>query len=162
MANTTFSGPIRAGNIKNTTGTTVGTDIANIGYVVMFQTHTMDLSNGAIDPVAETGEWETNMVIPANSHIINVVVDLSTAANATTNLSVGDTVGGATTILNTLATGTTAGLKTITTQGGGTGEWANSGTADLKLTVKNTAVTTAGVAVIKIMYAQAYNTVIRP
>ena len=57
---------------------------------------------------------------------------------------------------------TTDGLKTITTQGGGTGEWANSGTADLKLTVKNTAATTAGVAVIKIMYAQAYNTVIRP
>ena len=44
------------------------------------------------------------MVIPANSKIIDVVVDLSTAANATTNLSVGDTVGGAT-HLNTLATG---------------------------------------------------------
>jgi hypothetical protein len=35
------------------------------------------------------------MVIPANSKIIDVVVDLSTAANTTTNLSVGDTVGGA-------------------------------------------------------------------
>jgi hypothetical protein len=29
MANTTFSGPILAGTIKNTTGTTVGTDMKN-------------------------------------------------------------------------------------------------------------------------------------
>ena len=48
MANTTFSGPIRAGNIRNTVGTTVGTDVANVGYVVMMQTHTIDLSGGAI------------------------------------------------------------------------------------------------------------------
>ena len=156
MANTTFSGPIRAGNIRNTNGTTVGTDVANVGYVVMMQTHTMDLSGGAIAAGA------TNMVIPANSKIITVVVDLSTAANVTTNLSVGDTVGGATTILNTLASGTTAGLKTITTQGGGTGEWANTGTADLKLTVTGSAATTAGIAVITVMYAQAYNTAIQP
>ena len=53
------------------------------------------------------------------------------------------TVGGATTILNTLASGTTAGLKTVTTQGGGTGEWADTGTADLKLTVTSSAGTTA-------------------
>ena len=156
MANTTFSGPIRAGNIRNTNGTTVGTDVANVGYVVMMQTHTMDLSGGAIAAGA------TNMVIPANSKIITVVVDLSTAANVTTNISVGDTVGGATTILNTLASGTTAGLKTITTQGGGTGEWANTGTADLKLTVTGSAATTAGIAVITVMYAQAYNAAIQP
>ena len=156
MANTTFSGPIRAGNIRNTVGTTVGTDVANVGYVVMMQTHTMDLSSGAIAAGA------TDMVIPANSKIIDVVVDLSTAANATTNLSVGDTVGGATTILNTLATGTTVGLKTVTTEGGGTGEWADTGTADLKLTVTGSAATNAGVAVITILYAQAYNTVVHP
>ena len=28
MGTTTFSGPIRAGNIRNTNGTTVGTDVA--------------------------------------------------------------------------------------------------------------------------------------
>ena len=97
MGTTTFSGPIRAGNIRNTVGTTLGSDVANVGYVVMMQTHTMDLSGGAIAAGA------TDMVIPANSKIIDVVVDLATAANATTNISVGDTVGGATTILNTLA-----------------------------------------------------------
>ena len=70
MANTTFSGPIRAGNIRNTVGTTVGTDVANVGYVVMMQTHSMDLSNGAIAAGA------TNMVIPANSKIINCIVEI--------------------------------------------------------------------------------------
>lgn len=156
MGTTTFSGPIRAGNIRNTIGTTVGTDVANVGYVVMMQTHTMDLSGGAI------AAGSTDMVIPAKSKIIDVIVDLSTAANATTNLSVGDTVGGATTILNALATGTTAGLKTVTTQGGGTNAWADTGTADLKLTVTGSAATNAGVAVITILYAQAYNTAVQP
>ena len=37
MANTTFSGPIKAGTISNTTGTTVGDDIANVGFVLMAQ-----------------------------------------------------------------------------------------------------------------------------
>ena len=48
------------------------------------------------------------------------------------------------------------------TQGGGTGEWANTGTADLKLTVTASAATNAGVAVITILYAQAYNTAVQP
>ena len=30
MATTTFSGPIKAGTIRNTTGTTLGTDVANV------------------------------------------------------------------------------------------------------------------------------------
>jgi hypothetical protein len=37
MATTTFSGPIKAGTIRNTTGTTVGTDVANSGFVTMAQ-----------------------------------------------------------------------------------------------------------------------------
>ena len=47
MGTTTFSGPIRAGNIRNTNGTTVGTDVANVGYVVMTQQYVADLSGGA-------------------------------------------------------------------------------------------------------------------
>ncbi len=156
MGTTTFSGPIRAGNIRNTNGTIVGTDVANVGYVTMCQSHSADLSGGALAAVV------TDMVIPANSKIVNVFIDLSTAANATTNLSVGDTVGGAVTIINTLATGTSAGLKTITTQGGGTRQWADIGTSDLRLTVTASAATTAGVAVITVLYAQAFNSVVLP
>ena len=42
MATTTFSGPVKAGTIKNTTGTTVGTDMKNTGYVVMAQSFSLD------------------------------------------------------------------------------------------------------------------------
>ena len=37
MASTTFSGPIKAGTISNTTGTTVGDDVKNTGHVLMVQ-----------------------------------------------------------------------------------------------------------------------------
>ena len=43
MANTTFSGPVRAGTISNTTGTTLGSNIANIGQVVMSQSVQVDI-----------------------------------------------------------------------------------------------------------------------
>jgi hypothetical protein len=33
MGTTTFSGPLKAGTIKDTTGTTVGTDVANVGLL---------------------------------------------------------------------------------------------------------------------------------
>ena len=62
MAQTTFSGPILAGTIKNTTGTTVGTDMKNTGQVVMAQTFAIDLSSGAIAAEA------SNVIIPANSY----------------------------------------------------------------------------------------------
>ena len=35
MGTTTFSGPIKAGPISNTTGTDLGTNVKNIGQVVM-------------------------------------------------------------------------------------------------------------------------------
>lgn len=156
MANTTFSGPIRAGNIRNTVGTTVGTDVANVGYVVMTQQYVADLSGGALAAV------NTDIVIPANSKIVNILVDLEVAANTTTNISVGQEGGGAATFLNTLASGTTAGLKTITTQGGGTLSWKDTGSSDLRLNVTASAATSAGSAVITVMYAQAFNTTIQP
>tara|TARA_R110002110_G_scaffold78135_1_gene205135 strand:- start:3 stop:473 length:471 start_codon:yes stop_codon:yes gene_type:complete len=156
MANTTFSGPIRAGNIRNTNGTTVGTDVANVGYVVMTQQYVADLSGGALAAVA------TDIVIPANSKVVNILVDLEVAANATTNISVGQAGGGAATFLNTLASGTSVGLKTVTTQGGGTLAWKDTGSSDLRLTVTSSAATNAGSAVITVMYAQAFNTAIQP
>ena len=38
MGTTTFSGPVKAGTISNTTGTTLGTDVKNTGQVTMAQT----------------------------------------------------------------------------------------------------------------------------
>jgi hypothetical protein len=151
MATTTFSGPIRAGTIKNTTGTTVGTDVANVGQVVMAQTFSADLSGGAL------AAQVTDVVIPANSQIIDCVIDIITAANATTNLSIGDTVGGAATVLNTFASGTDAGRKYPTTQAGGALAWQDTGTSDIRLTVTASAATNAGLVRFTILYQQNNN-----
>jgi hypothetical protein len=156
MANTTFSGPIRAGNIKNTTGTVIGTNIANVGYVVMCQDTVQSLAGGALGAVT------TNIVIPANSKIVNCIIDLVAAANTTTNISVGQVGGNANTVVNSVASGTTVGIKALGAGGGGTLEWGNTGTSDLRLNVTSSAATTAGSVRITIMYAQAFNTAILP
>jgi hypothetical protein len=151
MANTTFSGPILAGSIKYTTGTTVGTNIKNTGQVVMSQTFAADLSSGAI--TADV----TNVVIPANSQIIDIVIDQITAANTTTNYSVGDVAGGAATLINTYASGTDAGRKYPTTQSGGALAWEDVGTTDIRLTVTSSAVTTSGEVRFTVLYSQNTN-----
>ena len=156
MANTTFSGPIRAGNIKDTTGTVIGTNVANVGYVVMCQDTVQSLAGGALGAVT------TNIVIPANSKIVNCIIDLVAAANTTTNISVGEVGGNANTIINAVASGTTVGIKALGAGGGGTLEWGNIGTSDKRLTVTTTAATNAGSVRITVMYAQAFNTPVLP
>ena len=151
MAQTTFSGPIKAGTIQNTTGTTLGSNIANVGQVVMSQTHLIDLSGGAL--AADV----TNIVIPANSQIIDCVLDSVVAASGATNLSVGDTVGGATSIINTFALGTGVGRKYPTTQAGGALAWSDTGTADIRLTITASAATNAGSTRLTVLYAQNNN-----
>ena len=151
MAITNFSGPITAGNIRNTTGTTIGTNIANVGQVVMTQTHLIDLSGGAL--AADV----TNIVIPANSQIIDCVLDSVVAASGATNLSVGDVAGGATTIINTFALGTGVGRKYPTTEAGAALAWEDTGSADIRLTFTSSATTTAGEVRVTILYQQNNN-----
>ena len=74
MANTTFSGPILAGTIKNTTGTTVGTDVKNTGQVLMSQSFSFDYT-------VEATATDTSVVIPANSQIVRIDVNVETAFN---------------------------------------------------------------------------------
>ena len=151
MASTTFSGPIKAGTIKETTGTSLGSNIKNTGQVVMSQTHLIDLSNGAI------AAGPTDIVIPANSQIIDCILDSIVAASGATNLSVGDTVGGAATIINTFALGTGVGRKRPTTEAGGALVWSDTGTADIKLTITASAATNAGSTRLTVLYAQNNN-----
>jgi hypothetical protein len=151
MASTTFSGPIKAGTIKETTGTSLGSNIKNTGQVVMSQTHLIDLSGGAIAAGA------TNIVIPANSQIIDCILDSVVAASGATNLSVGDTVGGATSIINTFALGTGVGRKRPTTEAGGALAWSDTGDADIKLTITASAATNAGSTRLTVLYAQNNN-----
>jgi len=106
MGTTTFSGPIKAGTIKDTTGTTLGNDVKNVGQVVMAQSAKIDI----------TGASHLNQVcgtIPAKSQIIDVVLNVTTAnddTNAAT-VSVGTTDDGDAFIAtaNVKATGTTRG-----------------------------------------------------
>ena len=151
MGTTTFSGPIKAGAIKETTGTTLGSDVKNTGQVVMAQTHLIDLSAGAIAAGA------TTVVIPANSQIIDIVFDAVVAASANTNISIGDTVGGATSLVNLYPLTTAVGRHYPTTQSGGAAAWSDTGTADIKLTVTASAVTNAGTTRITTLYQQNNN-----
>ena len=151
MANTTFSGPILAGNIKNTTGTTVGTDMKNTGQVVMAQSFAIDLSGGAIAAEA------SNVIIPANSQIVDCVFDIITAANTSTNISVGFVGGAATALVNAYTIGTTAGRQYPTTKAGGALAWEDIGTSDQRLNFTNSAATNAGEVRITVMYQQNTN-----
>ena len=151
MANTTFSGPILAGNIKNTTGTTVGTDMKNTGQVVMAQSFAIDLSGGAIAAQA------SDVIIPANSQIIDCIFDIITAANTTTNISVGFVGGAATALVNAYTIGTTAGRQYPTTKAGGALAWEDIGTSDQRLNFTNSAATNAGEVRITVMYQQNTN-----
>ena len=151
MGTTTFSGPIKAGTIKETTGTTVGTDMKNTGQVVMAQTHAIDLSGGALAAVA------SNVIIPANSQIIDCVFDIITAANTTTNISVGFVGGAATALVNAYTIGTTAGRQYPTTKAGGALAWEDIGTSDQRLNFTNSAATNAGEVRITVTYQQNTN-----
>ena len=151
MATTTFSGPIKAGTIKVTTGTTVGTDMKNTGQVVMAQTHAIDLSGGALAAVA------TDVIIPANSQLIDIVFDSIVASSDATNISIGKVGGGAAIFVNTFAIGTTVGLKRPTTEAGGTLAWEDTGTSDVRLNVTNSAATDAGECRFTITYLQNNN-----
>jgi hypothetical protein len=124
MATTTFSGPIKAGTISNTTGTTLGSNVKNTGQVVMAQTFSTGtaLSSGASAANA------TTVVIPANSQIIDIVLDKPTAMGTNTRVfSVGDTVGGNATFINaySITTASGAGRAYPTTEAGGALAWAD-------------------------------------
>ena len=72
MANTTFSGPIRAGDIRDTTGTTLGQDVANVGQVVLAQSFRFTQAGLATSA-------NTPIVIPANSQIVEITVYIDVA-----------------------------------------------------------------------------------
>jgi hypothetical protein len=156
MGTTTFSGPIKAGPIAQTTGTDLGTNVKNIGQVVMAQTFSTGtaLSSGA------SAANDTTVVIPANSQIIDIVLDKPTAMGSTTCVfSIGDTVGGNKTFINdySITTGSGAGRAYPTTEAGGALAWADVGTSDVKLTWTSTGATNAGEVRATILYQQNIN-----
>jgi len=156
MGITTFSGPIKAGIIKETTGTTLGSDVKNTGQVVMAQT----FSTGTTLASGASAANATTVVIPANSQIIDIVLDKPTVmAGATCVFSIGDTVGGNSTFINeydvTIVSG--AGRAYPTEEAGGALAWADTGTSDVKLTWTSTGATSAGEIRATVLYQQNNN-----
>jgi hypothetical protein len=100
MATTTFSGPVKAGTISNTTGTTLGENIKNTGQVVMSQSIMISMAVAAGTNTYDVG------VIPKNSQIVEVLMRFAIGSDAGTSatMSVGKTdSGGATAAFYTAA-----------------------------------------------------------
>ena len=148
MANTTFSGPILAGTIKNTTGTTLGSDVKNTGQVVMCQSQAVTQADGT-----------TNIVIPANSQIVAIELSVTTVWNGVaTTAGIGWT-GDATALTAAAAVaGGTLGIISATAGADATrvGNWADVGTTDRRILVTNTN-TGAGTGFITVRYVQNNN-----
>jgi hypothetical protein len=110
MAQTNFSGPITAGNIRNTTGTTVGENVKNTGQVVMSQSVMIDAAVAAGTTTYNVG------VIPKNSQLLTIILRCAVVSDSGTSatVSVGKT-GTATYFIgntNVKALGETTALAT--------------------------------------------------
>jgi len=157
VGTTTFTGPIRAGNILNTSGTTLGRDIANVGYVTMAQSQNFTQAASAGQAA---GLFLTNIVIPANSQIIGIDILVTTAwsgAAQTVNVGVSATATElAVAADNNLST--TLGNKAIIPGDNATrvGNWKDTGTTDDRIWVLSTN-TGTGVGVITVRYIQNNN-----
>jgi hypothetical protein len=137
MATTTFSGPVKAGTIKDTTGSTVGTDVANVGFALMAQSAVIDIAGATYKPSANQV-----VVTTANDDGTASTVAVGTSADA-------DAFIPATSVQ---AVGTTRG--TLDT------EATDVGTTDLQVLADFTATDgdgTAGVATVTILYIQNNN-----
>ena len=147
MATTTFSGPIKAGTISNTTGTTVGTNVKNVGFVKMAQTASWSQSTTAAD---------TGIVIPANSQIVDVQIYITTACDAA-NISVG-TSSTSTELFTALAAGTAANVILHGSDGTITDAdtWVDIGTSDLPIYIDFSA-GTSGAGYVTVEYIQNIN-----
>jgi len=149
MATTTFSGPIKAGTIKDTIGTTVGSDVANVGSVLMAQSAVIDIAGASsADQVVAT--------IPANSQIVDAILNVTTANDdGTASTVVVGTSGDPDAFIpstSVQSAGTTRG--TLDT------EATDVGTTDIQVLADFAATDgdgTAGVATVTILYIQNNN-----
>jgi hypothetical protein len=149
MGITTFTGPIKAGNVLNTTGTTPGT-VKNVGFVAMAQT-------ASITQAGTATAYNTGIVIPAYSHILNIqflntvgwngvaaTISIGTSATST-ELVVGASLANIGQV--------SAGPGTDATR---TANWSNVGSSDVIIYALS-ANTGAGVGDIVVRYIQAEN-----
>lgn len=149
MGKTTFTGPIRAGDILNTSGTTLGKDVKNVGSVVMVQS----------SPVTQAGSataFATNIVLPADSHILNMQMVVTAAwTGGATTFNVGTSATA--TELVALGAGGTIGVIGLLPGSDATrvANWDDS-TTDKRIFVLSTN-TGTGVGTLTVRYIQAHD-----
>lgn len=148
MGTTTFTGPIKAGDILNTSGTTLGSDVSNVGYVVMAQSSAVTQASGA-----------TSIVIPANSQIIDIKIMVTAVwSGVATTFGVGTTASATFLTAAGALDGAAVGPLSATpgTDATRAGNWNDVGTTDRKIAVTSTN-TGTGAGVITVTYVQANN-----
>jgi len=146
MGQTTFSGPIKAGTISQTTGTALGDSIKNTGQVIMAQSVIVDI-------IGASHLNQVCAVVPANSQIVDVIVNVTTVNNDT---------GAATVSVGTVADAdafiATVNAKALaTTHGTLDTEATNVGTTDIQVLADFTGANgdgTTGAATVTVMYLQ--------
>ena len=149
MAASHFTGPLISGPILNTSGTTLGQDVADVGYVVLTQKAAVTQSATAAG---------TSIVIPANSAIISITLLVSVAWSGTSTISVGTSA-----TATELVGATTASAVGVLDLTPGTTKakldlWANTGTSDVQIYILSGAPgSPAGSGTLLVTYAQAIN-----
>ena len=150
MANTTFSGPIKAGTIKDTTGSTVGTNVTNVGSVLMAQSAVIDIIGASATTTVAT--------VPANSQIVDVILNVTTVNNDANAAAVVVGVSG-----DTNAFIPSTSVKALaTTRGTLDTEATDVGSTDVQVIATFTATDgngTTGAATVTVLYLQNNNLV---
>jgi hypothetical protein len=145
-----FTGPLISGPILNTSGTTLGQDVADVGYVMMAQAQ-------AVTQAGSTTALATGVVVPAYSLIVGIDVLATTGWASSATVSVGTSATA--TELVSAATGPQAiGLSNLSpgTDATRTGKWINVGSSDVRIFVLSSG-GTGGAGTLVVRYVQAIN-----
>ena len=142
MGTTTFSGPIKAGTVREGAS-------ANAGFTLMAQ-------SAVIDIIGATNTT-TIGIVPANSQIVDAILNVTTVSNdgGTGVVQIGTTADP-----NAFMSDTNVKALGVTHTGGTTAAANDVGTSDVTLTATYTAGNgngTTGVATVTILYIQNNN-----
>ena len=152
MATTTFTGPIKAGSVINTTGTAANGKMKNVGSVLMTQVSAKTSHD-------DTSTASAGIVIPANSFIFGIEVyvnELFANSNgSSTVLDVGTSADG-----DYFVDGLALSATATTALGGAAAaaRWINVGTSDVEIYANmETGNATAGELYFVVSYIQNAN-----
>jgi hypothetical protein len=151
MGTTTFTGPVKAGDVLDTTGTTAGS-LKNVGSAILGQTAAVTQSATAAG---------TTIVVPAYSTIVGIDLYATAAwssATTTYTISVGTSATATELVAATNANAVGRLALSPGTDATKTALWMNVGSADVQIFVKSGAPDTIpGAGTLVVRYIQANN-----